>query len=604
MFKRIKIRGLGPIIETDVVLNSGVTVFERPSQWGKSTLASAICFALWGTGLDGKALDVDVINDAGDDASVQLITGGGAIIERRITRNRQVIRLIQPAGDAPLEYKREEDFAKALKAVGAVINVGTKVHKCRLVLAPFGWRALALGRGNGRPLRDFLAAVLPTPDVRPYVSKLMADAGGELRGDDALDEGTVETLRREARRAVAVAEGIEIAANSHRDDIGGDEAPPASKDRHEAAQVLRIRDEWIARDALVEARNEAEQRAAAWQARRDAIPAAANFDAPAHSKAIDDRETARNFIGLRRHERDLLNTPIVEANNEVVRVATSLKTLTDEAETLHAQGGKCPTCAKTWAEAGKRAKVLKRQIEERETAGASARAEVERLNVKRDSAELELDAAQTRFDTKAAAVEAHADTKARHEALMALGRCPPVMAEPAKIMHERPHFTEIEAATALKAKADAIKGAADARARARERAKAGVIKAETAHTLAKAKADRLDVLLDAVRAAPSLALSDALAVLNVGGVEVVVDDKSGLDVRIDGRAWSNASTGRQVAADAALRNALRKAAGVPWFPLVIDNVQAWSGVIPEIDKPTGPVIVLRTVKGEGADEII
>jgi hypothetical protein len=129
-----------------------------------------------------------------------------------------------------------------------------------------------------------------------------------------------------------------------------------------------------------------------------------------------------------------------------------------------------------------------------------------------------------------------------------------------------------------------------------------VIAARASVDTAEAEAARVAQLVVAVRGAPAelvrrgrVALDEALAGSGVG-VVLAEPGESGDEVRvtIDGRPWWIASTGRQVAADAALRAAIRSLAaarypggpiGYDEVPVVIDRAQDWSGEWPSIAAP-------------------
>ena len=107
------------------------------------------------------------------------------------------------------------------------------------------------------------------------------------------------------------------------------------------------------------------------------------------------------------------------------------------------------------------------------------------------------------------------------------------------------------------------------------------------------RAELLDALVAAIRAAPSDVLGDRLAALKpLGPVALVTTEDAVLAALIDGRPWWLASRGRLVVADIWLRAALRRALEMPWLPLFVDNVQDVGGQpLPAVD---GPAVYLRT----------
>jgi len=114
-------------------------------------------------------------------------------------------------------------------------------------------------------------------------------------------------------------------------------------------------------------------------------------------------------------------------------------------------------------------------------------------------------------------------------------------------------------------------------------------------TEATEKAARLDALVTAIRLAPAVALRESLGRLgDISPVALSVDDAGELSVQIDGRDWRCASQGRRVVAGLVFRDALRRAVGMKWLTVVVDDAQLWTGDLPAVK---GPVIVLRGVNG-------
>jgi hypothetical protein len=137
----------------------------------------------------------------------------------------------------------------------------------------------------------------------------------------------------------------------------------------------------------------------------------------------------------------------------------------------------------------------------------------------------------------------------------------------------------------------------DAERRA-ESAKKALAEAEAAMTAATVRRERAKVVADLVTSAPGRALRARVSALNRDGVTVEVsDDGEDITVKVDGREWGRGvSTGRRILADVALRDALRVAAGVPYMPIFVDEVQSFG----ERPLPTlaGPVVLLRTCATE------
>ncbi|MEO0600014.1 MAG: hypothetical protein AAF211_01180, partial [Myxococcota bacterium] len=131
-----------------------------------------------------------------------------------------------------------------------------------------------------------------------------------------------------------------------------------------------------------------------------------------------------------------------------------------------------------------------------------------------------------------------------------------------------------------------------------EAAKASVEKETQRHADAAREYERFSALLDAVRAAPStVAERQALALGDLGPVNLKFGDNPAVEVLIDNRPWWLASRGRQVVADMWLRAAIRRVLDMEWLLLVVDNIQDVGGQpLPDIE---GPVMLLQTTDGKG-----
>ena len=140
-------------------------------------------------------------------------------------------------------------------------------------------------------------------------------------------------------------------------------------------------------------------------------------------------------------------------------------------------------------------------------------------------------------------------------------------------------------------------GAAQQRKKDLDEARAELDAAEGRYGEQCGEVDRLGALLDAVRAAPSaVAQRQAEALGDLGPVSLEFGENPAVSVLVDGRPWWLASRGRQVVADVWLRSAIRRALGLAYLPIVIDNVQDVGGQpVPHLDD--GPTIVLKTTDG-------
>ena len=204
----------------------------------------------------------------------------------------------------------------------------------------------------------------------------------------------------------------------------------------------------------------------------------------------------------------------------------------------------------------------------------------------------------------ASTVEANAGAADWERASNALGDEPPTPIEreepPEEPAADRP--TDEAKAAALAVLEDEAKliGRKEQRNADTGKAEAGLAAAEHAFTEAKAEAARLDVLVECVRAAPSVAIRRQLAALgDLGCVSLDLPEGGGCLVRVDGRRWSAASTGRQVVADALFRAGIRRAMKAPYLQVFVDLVTSVGGQpAAPIDDP---VVLLRTTDAEGLE---
>lgn len=120
---------------------------------------------------------------------------------------------------------------------------------------------------------------------------------------------------------------------------------------------------------------------------------------------------------------------------------------------------------------------------------------------------------------------------------------------------------------------------------------------------ADAEGKRLDLLVEAIRRAPSILAQRQAAALGLtkdGPLQIRFPSEGpAIEVLIDGRPFWTASRGRLVVADLAFRQALRKALGRRWLMLFTDNVQDYSGDLEAaVGGFDGPVVLLRTEAGD------
>ena len=538
MIRRLTIRGWGPHENTTLDLDpKGPNTIVGPSMAGKSSLVDAACWCLWGTLADGRRHDPALIRDGADAAEVEVELGSGTVFRRKVTRAKTVVR-----------QKNGETYTNAVAWNEALGPLGKHPELSRVTVAPLAWTVLADGEGGGRPLRDLIASVLPSVALRDVVRELHP----ELRDNDSLTESDVFDRRAEANRARDEAAGRLEAARGEFD--RANTAPPTAPD-------LGLIEAW-----------ERWERAQAWEA---SLAALGERPASPHAGLRDVRKNlAAKLAGLR---------PTAAEDDSAERAALA------HAEAHVAQleaGGSCPTCGQALPDSGEALKAAKAAVKAAKAAATKAaefkrRAESDRAERVR-AVEEEIAAA----DAALAAPDPGAEWDLRRAALG-----PQVTAtEPAAPKPASTRTEAIEAAGLARRHAEELTGA-------RHR----LALAEAAHTAAKADAERLDRLLDAVRKAPSEQARRIVEALgDLGPVTLRLPEEGrAIEVLVDGRPWWTASTGRLVVADLALRIALRRAQRQPWLALFVDDAQAWSGRLPE----AGPSVVLRTadVSGLGVD---
>jgi hypothetical protein len=433
------------------------------------------------------------------------------------------------------------------------------------VTVPLAWTALA--QANARPLRDLVLELLPGVDPAEEVARRVEAAGHVLRapGEARLDEKQVSKLRRDARKSRDEAEGRRQALTERADALRTQLSAAPVDDT-----VVALHRAWLAWDA-------ADVR---YQARIQQITAlreaARSWDLRAAALG-----TAPEPVDLASADREakLAEAALSEAREAWRDRSARVKAAREHADAFE-RPGICPTCGRDGWEHG---------IAE----AAKARAIADELARDLDAYAERGREARTRSEAAAAALaaarEAEGRRRAHGQARDALGPRPVVPEEPAA---PKPPDGPRPPAGALEGAEARLQRIAEL-----DQASRAVAEAEQVHARLSAEADRLDVLLAAVRDAPSAAVAKQQERLgDLGPVSLILGTDPAIEVRIDGRPWWTASRGRQVVADLWLRAALRRAWGVT-VPLFVDNVQDVAGQpLPEVE---GPVVLLRTVDQPG-----
>lgn len=625
-------------------------VIEGPSESGKTTLINALSLLLTGASPTGGAFPVELISDGTERASVAVQLSDGCTLRTTLSPSRARTWQVAGPPQVPGDPKSRITTSIASQdAWQAALGLDPAIVRAILVPDQV-WRLGAVDRGRPLRdlLLSVLPEVSEREIVRRYVPDLRDDepvveastGRGKTRILGAADRTT------EARRAAAVAAGALAAREA---DVAAHKGqPPAQPAQIQPAalEALALRAEqgraWIARyeahqayqRALAEHRAELERIDAAhaavlsWESRRAQLgerpahpgdcPSGA-AEAQARLEAHDAAKAAHRCL------RDLESAPLYTAEQQAAI----------DAHVAHAKHldrlrgvtvGHCPTClqqvdaaalAQQIADAESLAPALERRAHQViSEAKASRAAEVAKLHQRATAAEAALAAAEAALESVRAAQRDHAQAlqacAAHDRAVAALGPPPPtpgaVPWAPAEVqppLHRttladalasaKAAITAHEQAAAAAAGAEAAHAAAVAAYDARGLAlSAALASAQGTATAAAAELQRAELILDVVRRAPTEAAAASAAELEreLGRAGVTVrfgtlaDGQPEAQAWIDGRPWWCASTGRQIAADLVLRQAIRRLAArrhpggalsYADVPVVVDAVSLWTG---------------------------
>lgn len=615
MLTLLHLVGFGPHIDSTLAFDGEEsTTLTGGSETGKSTCIDAVCFVLWECGADGKPIDTRQIRDGDGAAGVELTTGKGATLWRRMTSTRSTTRGMLAPDGAETRFQTADQMAAKLGTIAAYRDVG------RLVVAPLQWAPL-LQAELGRPFRDLLGNVLPAGDLRGTVAAMMEEAGHPLHGTDNLDMKSALAQQTKANSDADVLRGRVQAAEARVSALAGEvPAMPADDTLALSEAVLTATAAWSAYDARASG-------AGADVARHEAAIAA-------HQKAVSARNEWRQRLAelgerpivdaaaKQAHDQKLVKTTgddlaaqkaLRAADESVAAGKRAVEAAQAKITKLKGAADTCPTCKRPgWVDAAEmlsacqdEAVVANRQLAEAEVAQDRARFALQ-------TAEMALSvvkAASQGFAAPAAAMAGWDTAKRALGAEPVVGQPPaaPAGAKVAEPTVARPSAEEHRHAMSTRDEARTARGMAE-RVRS-ESAAASEALAATKKLLAAAELEckRVVVLVDAARRAPTeIARQQAEALGDMGCVSLRFPPKENrmtpeVEVLIDGRPWYLASRGRLVYADALLRCALRRAAAAqlsPAFaklPLFVDDVQAWSGDWDGID---GPCVYLVTQPGE------
>jgi len=598
MIARIVYAGLGPHVDSHELEMDpdGVTRVAGPSESGKSTLIDAACFALTGRDSRGRPLDLDAIHDDADRAMAEITTASGNRIYRSVTRSRSTTRRFNDeslASDAAL--------AEKLGAIAATITAGKReVLAAQLVMAPLSWVPLAESAHGGSELRDVLASLVEA-DVEAILRQLMADAGHELRDAHTapLTAKQVETLRKLARDDARRLEGALTEARAAAAAITPPPPPPSEDDVAWARKLREVSEAWSEHDAAAARAAQSEAAIADWHARREALG-----DEPAPPDEAKLTAAREQFAAAKKKLSEAVVPPEPTEGEAVKKARRELEDAEKELARLEAAGPTCPTCQREWSEAAAALEAASEAVTGcREALRIAEEADAERRAAEEKKREAVIAkraklAEQMAAAQESAAADSDADRacKAFRSGVLALGPCPARVDPPEEPEFERPTPDEDNEAAAIMRAAIAASGAAQQHERSVEAARRRIEQAAEAAEEAQVSAAYHEALVEAVRRAPGEQLRGGLEALgDLGPVSLDVTD-TGVRVLVDGRSYHLASRGRLVCADAWLRLALRRALGMEWLPIFVDDASAWTGDWPEAD---GPVVFLVTEAREG-----
>jgi hypothetical protein len=598
--KAIELSGIGPHAATThlplphAAEGRGALIIAGPSQSGKSTIASALCYLLTGAAPDGSTIDPAALSaDAG---SVRVSANDGQVFELRISRSG---RKAWKCGEESVGAAKDRHRVLGVLGLDAVASLVAGIV-CPLALLR------QAEDGQGRGLRATLTAALPERSLDKAFAELLGDFAPALPGDAVDTRGAVQATTRATAardRALGALDGTQAAQARHEGQ--GAPAVPDESARAAAAAVVEAGEAWAAyRRAGGAGERRAQQQVALadWRRRMAEIPPAQTFDGAPPPK-VPSLRTEEAAVAQAQAELDRLPRGPADAapglHEKRLATATRWAALPTASCDLCGQVVLPPRIAQVAATA-------RVQIEaERKTAQDLVDAARRRAQDALTKAQEALKVAQGRAERAQAELEGYRSEaearKLRSAAVAALGPEPTVDPEPtgapATPVGCEPTAEEVTRARALLSRAaqaaadlrtyeartvtlsEDIDRAADAlKAREAELARARAV--EQAHKGAPAEVFRQQ-LADWRPAARMLA-SQGIEIRPRAGGEV-----DGLDLFIDGLPSDKASDGRRVHASALLAFALRTIAarryssrgGVGGFadlPTCIDNAQLWT----------------------------
>lgn len=329
MITKIETEGIGPHDRDSAATggSAGCTI-TRPSGGGKSTLARAIAWVLWGEAMPTGAMRTS-------DVSATVTIAGGLCVRRRMLRTAKsvstVIQTREPGG------QWEDTDAEGLS----------------LRMATYGDPDVALpillpGRipmGGAEARRDLAALLARVAGVDLYALRpTMLALGADLAEDEPANYDMLYKLRAAANKAAATAKGAAAEA---------EHAAAAAADRAAAAATALATAEAAATAA--EAHQAAQALAEQW----------ADYDASAKAAATYDAAKAALGAAPPAAPAPVLPSELLEECRQRIR----------DARAVLAHSPDCPTCHRAWDGPDAAARdAATRAIEDATATGVAARA--------------------------------------------------------------------------------------------------------------------------------------------------------------------------------------------------------------------------------------
>ena len=624
MIKTLQIKDLGPHVDTTLHFRpKGVTVISGPSESGKSLLIDAALLLFLGLDHKGKPFSPGCIRTGETSATVELTAAHGTVFCREMSTTRGIRRW-----KSGVKYDSQTAFAAEIGDLAKVLPGG--VSALQLILSPKSWVPLAEGKLGGMPLRNVLVSLAPGDD-RDEVARLMAKAGHEPNPGDPITPKAAEKARAAANTHKASTAAVLVAARARKVEMPDG---VSDADLGSARAIVTAGGVWAghrtaaaSHQAKAAAHEEGAARLATWTGSIDDLgkkPAgnAATIarQRKAASDAAEEARVARDAAEQATHVLEELREAPPWVDHKLDDATAKGKAAAAALEKAEASGDTCPHCSRPdWEEAAANIKALeaakaaagiawvaanqgsKDRADEHETQRAhdiaDAEEDLQRLTDATTAADSKRDRASGDLDAALASDDLGKWTATRD----ALGNRPAVSrltVAPVAPASEAPTDEAIQAARATIRNAERATGAREQAARQQRAAASAAESAQSAYDAAEANAARAEALVVAVRAAPGARLARCVELLgDIGPVSMRVPKSRGaIEVLIDGLEYWRASAGKQVYADALLRAGFRRALGMGYVPVVVDEIQSWSWELPPIEG--GPVWYLRTVAGE------